>query len=57
MPRAGEHNGNAHAESALILGTDTWAALAAATQSGQPYETRLNPPPADPRVAHPATIT
>ena len=32
---------------------EIYAALAAATQSGQPYQTRLNPGPADPRVAHP----
>lgn len=30
-----------------------YIALAAAAQSGQPYQTRLNPPPADPRLAHP----
>ena len=28
--------------------------MAEATRSGKPYETRLDPPPADPRVAHPA---
>lgn len=27
--------------------------LAHATQTGIPYQTRLDPPPADPRVAHP----
>ena len=32
-------------------------ALATATQSGQPYQTGFNPPPADPRVAHPAKTT
>jgi hypothetical protein len=26
--------------------------LARAIESGEPYETRLDPPPADPRVAH-----
>jgi hypothetical protein len=25
-----------------------------AIDTGQPYQTRLDPPPADPRVAHPA---
>jgi hypothetical protein len=28
-------------------------ALAEAQRSGQPYQTLLNPPPADPAVAHP----
>jgi len=32
---------------------DIYDALAAATQSGQPYQTRLNPPPADARCWHP----
>ena len=32
---------------------EIYAALAAASQSDQPYQTRLNPGPADPRVAHP----
>lgn len=27
--------------------------MAEATRTGKPYQTRLNPPPADPRVAHP----
>jgi len=25
-----------------------------AMETGEPYQTRLDPPPADPRVAHPA---
>ncbi len=29
-------------------------ALAEAARTGHPYQTRLDPPPADPRVAHPA---
>lgn len=32
---------------------EIYAALAEAQRTGQPYNTRLNPPPADPRVAHP----
>jgi hypothetical protein len=28
-------------------------AMAEAARTGKPYETRLDPPPADPRVAHP----
>jgi hypothetical protein len=28
-------------------------ALAEAQRTGQPYQTQLNPPPADPAVAHP----
>ena len=28
-------------------------AMGRATESGVPYETLLDPPPADPRVAHP----
>lgn len=35
----------------LIL--ERYDALAAATASGEPYETVLDPPPADPAVAHP----
>lgn len=31
-------------------------ALAEATRTGTPYQTRLDPPPADPRVAHPARL-
>lgn len=32
---------------------DVFDAMEAAAGSGRPYETRLSPPPADPRVAHP----
>ncbi len=32
---------------------EIYAALAAAAQSGQPYQSRLNPPPADPGCCHP----
>ncbi len=33
---------------------EIYDALAEAERSGVPYQTRLDPPPADPRVAHPA---
>jgi hypothetical protein len=32
---------------------EIYDALAEATRTGQPYQTRLDPPPADPRVAPP----
>ncbi|MBI4369150.1 MAG: N-6 DNA methylase [Elusimicrobia bacterium] len=32
---------------------EIYNALSEAIHTGQPYQTRLNPPPADPRVAHP----
>jgi len=32
---------------------DVYDAMAEAHRTGRPYETRLDPPPADPRVAHP----
>jgi hypothetical protein len=34
---------------------EIYDALSEATRTGQPYQTRLDPPPADPRVAHPDT--
>ena len=33
---------------------EIYNALAAATQSGQPYQTRLDPPPVDRRCCRPA---
>lgn len=33
---------------------EIYDAMAEASRTGQPYATRLDPPPADPRVAHPA---
>jgi hypothetical protein len=33
---------------------EIYDAMADAERSGTPYQTRLDPPPADPRVAHPA---
>jgi hypothetical protein len=33
---------------------ETYDAMAEAERSGVPYQTRLAPPPADPRVAHPS---
>jgi hypothetical protein len=32
---------------------EIYDALTAAMQTGQPYQTRLDPPPADPRCCHP----
>jgi hypothetical protein len=32
---------------------EIYDALAEPIRTGQPYQTRLDPPPADPRVAHP----
>ena len=32
---------------------ELYDALKSATETGQPYQTRLNPPPADPRCCHP----
>jgi hypothetical protein len=34
---------------------EVYDAMAEAGRSGKPYQTRLDPPPADPRVAHPDT--
>ena len=34
---------------------DIYDEMAAAARAGVPYVTRLDPPPADPRVAHPDT--
>jgi len=36
--------------------SEFYNALAAAMQTGQPYQTRLDPPPADPRCCHPEKI-
>ncbi|GAC1483859.1 MAG: hypothetical protein NVS2B12_38690 [Ktedonobacteraceae bacterium] len=35
---------------------EIYAELQRAIESGEPYQTRLDPPPADPAVAHPARI-
>ncbi|MGC4122842.1 MAG: hypothetical protein QM765_51375 [Myxococcales bacterium] len=34
---------------------EVYDAMAEAARTGKPYQTRLDPPPADPRVAHPDT--
>lgn len=34
---------------------EIYDAMAEAARTGTPYQTRLDPPPADPRVAHPDT--
>lgn len=36
---------------------EIYDALAESMQTGQPYQTRLTPPPADPRCSHPARTT
>ena len=36
---------------------EIYDAMQEATRTGQPYQTRLDPPPADPRVAHPPRET
>ena len=46
-----EKYGHYHTK-ALIL--DVYRKMAEAIATGVPYETILDPPPADPRVAHPA---
>ena len=33
---------------------EIYGAMAEAIRTGQPYQTRLDPPPADPRCCHPA---
>jgi type I restriction-modification system DNA methylase subunit len=34
---------------------DVFDAMAEAARTGKPYDTRLSPPPADPRIAHPSS--
>lgn len=34
---------------------EIYDAMAEAARTGKPYQTRLDPPPADPRIAHPAS--
>jgi len=34
---------------------EIYDAMQESIRTGQPYQTRLDPPPADPRVAHPPT--
>ena len=51
VKRKDEAQWGIHSTKDTIL--EIYAALAECQRSGQPYQTRLNPPPADPRVAHP----
>ena len=54
FPIARKHDEKAHGEyrtKRVIL--EIYDAMAEAARTGQPYPTRLDPPPADPRVAHP----
>jgi len=55
FPIVRKHDEKAHGEyrtKRVIL--EIYDAMAEAARTGKPYETRLDPPPADPRVAHPA---
>lgn len=54
FPIVRKHDEKAHGEyrtKRVIL--EIYDEMAAAARTGKPYETRLDPPPADPRVAHP----
>ena len=54
FPIVRKNDEKAHGEyrtSRLIL--EIYDELAEAIRTGRPYQTRLDPPPADPRVAHP----
>jgi hypothetical protein len=56
FPIVRRHDEQAHGEyrtRRVIL--EIYDAMARAMQTGQPYQTRLDPPPADPRVAHKET--
>ncbi len=44
------HDGKFRTKDTIL---EIFDAMAEAARSGKPYETRLSPPPADPRVAHP----
>jgi hypothetical protein len=45
-----KYNGEYKTKTVIL---EIYEAMAEANRTGQPYQTRLNPPPADPRVAHP----
>ena len=45
-----KYNGEYKTKTTIL---EIYDALAESTRTGQPYQTRLSPPPADPRVAHP----
>jgi hypothetical protein len=54
FPIVGKHDEKAHGEyrtKRVIL--EIYDALAESTCTGTPYQTRLNPPPADPSCCHP----
>jgi hypothetical protein len=56
FPIVRKHDEKAHGEyrtKRVIL--EIYNAMAEAARTGKPYQTRLDPPPADPRVAHPAS--
>lgn len=47
-----KYNGEYKTKTTIL---EIYDALSEATRTSQPYQTRLDPPPADPRVAHPDT--
>lgn len=44
------HNGDYRTKRVIL---EIYDAMQESTRTGHPYQTRLDPPPADPRVAHP----
>jgi hypothetical protein len=52
VKRKDEQAHNEYRTKRVIL--EIYDEMARAIQTGQPYQTRLDPPPADPRVAHPS---
>jgi hypothetical protein len=50
VKRKGEEKWGEYRTKRVIL--EIYDALAESIRTGQPYQTRLDPPPADPRVAH-----
>jgi hypothetical protein len=58
FPIVRKHDEKAHGEyrtKRVIL--ELYDALAESTRTATPYQTRLNPPPADPTCCHPAKST
>ncbi|MFN9291792.1 MAG: hypothetical protein ACK6EB_27265, partial [Planctomyces sp.] len=45
-----KHNGDYRTKRVIL---EIYDAMQSALRTGHPYQTRLDPPPADPRVAHP----
>jgi hypothetical protein len=53
VKRKDEQNSNGDYRTKRVI-LEIYDAMAEATKTGQGYQSRLDPPPADPRVAHPA---